>query len=86
MDSSLLRKFVNYGQKSFITLGKGVVKLFVRNLRIFVIGWSVTLESFYSLSNTSLVRKYVNHGQKSLITLAPACIVAIRTFSSMKEV
>ena len=42
-NTSLVLKFINYGQKSFITLAPGVnvVKLFDRNLLIFVIGYNI---------------------------------------------
>jgi hypothetical protein len=54
--------------------GPNVIKLFVRNLRIFVKSLSVCpRQAFPAESNkhSSLARKFVNYGQKSFITLAP---------------
>ncbi len=69
--------------------GANVIKLFGRNLRIFVIRQSVFPDKplqpslmfegeARSLPYSSLLRKSVNYGQKSLIILAPERIKLVR--------
>ncbi len=62
--------------KSFITLASGanVIKLFVRNLRIFIISLSVSpCQAFPAKSNkhSSLVWSSVNHGPKKFYNIGP---------------
>ncbi len=65
-----------HAHKSFIvqTPGADVKKLYGRNLRVFVLSYSVCpWQAFQARSNkhSSLVQKLVNYGQKSFITLGP---------------
>ncbi len=86
--SILLRIFVNYRQKSFITLtpGANVIKLFsVRDLQIFVLSPTVSwtrLEKLARDKHSVLLRKFVNYRQKSFITLTPGANV-IKLFVSI---
>ena len=72
--SNLSGKFVNYRQKSFITLAQGQCykTFYVCNLQIFVLRQCLSWQTFPAQSNKPpwLVQKIVNYGQKGFIESA----------------